>query len=70
MAQAEENLTNDFLMKILEVIEVDQNEFQQNTMYHSQTQEKVMAIMAIQKKSSGNMPVLDKAKCMEVFKVQ
>lgn len=39
-------------------------------MHHSQTQEKVMAIMAIQKKSSGDMEVLDKAKCMEVFKEQ
>ena len=29
-----------------------------------------MAIMAIQKKSSGNMEVLSKDKCMEVFKVQ
>ena len=27
MAQAEEQLTNDYLMKILEVIDVDQNEF-------------------------------------------
>lgn len=51
MTQEEENLTNMKLMEILSSLNIDQGEFQENTMYHSQTQEKVIQIMAVQKKA-------------------
>ena len=39
-------------------------------MYHSQTQEKVMRIMAIQKKAYTTMDLLTRDRCLEVFQAQ
>ena len=68
--QEEENMTNEMLTEVLSKLGIDQREFQANTIHHSQTQEKVMAIMAVQKKATGTMEVLDRDKCLDVFKKQ
>ena len=68
--QAEENMTNVMLTEVLARLNIDQREFQANTLHHSQTQEKVMAIMAVQKKASGSMEILSRDRCLEVFRVQ
>ena len=39
-------------------------------MHHSQTQENVMTIMAVQKKAYSNMELLTREKCLEVFQAQ
>lgn len=70
MTQEEENLTNMKLMEILSNLNIDQGEFQQNTMYHSQTQEKVIQIMAVQKKATCVMEILSRDKCLQVFLAQ
>ena len=70
MTQEEENLTNMKLMEILSSLNIDQGEFQENTMYHSQTQEKVIQIMAVQKKAVCVMQPLSRDKCLEVFRAQ
>ena len=70
MTQEEENLTNMKLMEILGELNIDQGEFQQNTMYHSQTQQKVVQIMAVQKKAVCVYEPLSREKCLEVFQAQ
>lgn len=68
--QKEENMTNEMLSEVLSRLNIDQREFQANTIHHSQTQEKVMAIMAVQKKATGSMALLSRDQCLHVFKQQ
>jgi len=68
--QKEENATNEMLTEVLSRLNIDQREFQANTIHHSQTQEKVMAIMAVQKKATGTMELLSRDKALMVFRTQ
>ena len=68
LTQKEENKTNEMLTMVLGRLNIDQREFSANTLHHSSTQEKVMAIMAVQKKVFGNVEVLGREQCLTVFR--
>ena len=72
MTQEEEQIINAKLQEIMEKLNITEQEFQSNAMYHAQDHMKQMRMMQIQKnqQSATTGQVLTRQKVFETFKVQ
>lgn len=72
MTQEEEEIINSKLNEIMERLQINNEEFQQNALYHAQDPGKQMRMMQIQKnqQSATSGTVLSKEKVFETFKAQ
>lgn len=72
MTEMEEKIINDKLEEIMEKLQIDQQEFQKNAIYHTQDPTNQERLFKIQKngQKATNGTLLSKEKALETFKKQ